>query len=206
MVIEHIFGGIDLVLNKARRGSVKTSQVITAVKSAAQDFYNSELDAYRAAAIIPSSLRKFVKTVSVSITSGEGPLPSDFAKEITFVTDCGSEGDLLSPGAFNDRKKSFIIPPTEDHPIAKVQDGKIIVDPDETDLLDLTYFRTLSDPPFVYATTTDGDGRGKTFNSGASTDIEIGIEYSGEIIKRALVYLGVANQNKDAAEFGLTGK
>lgn len=203
MVIEHIFDTIQLILNKNRRGSIKVSQLRIAVKAAVTDFYNEELDDYRVTGIIPSSLKPFVKDSStLTLTSGVVATPNDFTKEIIFKTEYGDEGEFLTPEAFNDRLRSRIVAPTGEFPVAKVQDNKIIVQPDEIEKIILTYFRIPTD--FVYATTTDGDGRGYTFNSGASTDTEFGLEYSGNIIKKALTYLGVAVQNKEAAEFGLS--
>lgn len=202
MVIEHIFDTINLVFNKSRRGSVKVSQITTAVIAAQLDYFNEQLEIYRSTGVIPAPLKPFIRDATITLTSGVGALPTLFSKEITFITDCGAEGEFLSHEAFDDRKRSLIVPPTEEFPVAKIQNNTIVVLPSDTAKITLTYFKSPAD--IVYATTTDGDGRGYTFNSGGSTDIEFRSEYSQPIIKLALQYLGVGLQNADAANFGLS--
>ena len=200
MVIEHIFSAIRLVLNKKRKGFVKTSEISTALKMAVNDLYSFELDLYRKTGVISSKLKSFVKTASVTITSGEGPLPADFVKDINFLTNAGKEGTILTPEEFNDRTSSLILQPDEDDPIAKVQDDTLFVSPIDLPSVDLIYFSAPVD--FVYDTTVDGDSRGENFNAGGSTDIQFDVTVSGDLIRRALLYLGVGFQNDGAAQVG----
>lgn len=201
MVIEHIFDTIALILNKNRRGFVKTSQKITAVKQAMYDFFTSEVNVYRNTGVIRASVKPFVKTVDIILVDGNGNLPSDFAQEIVFESSCGSEGTFLTQEEFKDREKSTILAPDQQNPIGKIENSKIFVQPDEFTGVSLVYIREPVD--FVYATTTAVDGRSISFDVGASTDIEFGIEDSGEIIRIALLYLGVAFQNKEAMELAI---
>jgi hypothetical protein len=202
MVIEHIFSGIRLVLNKKRKGFIKTSEITTAVKMAVNDLYNFELDLYRKTGTISSKIKRFVKTDSVTITTGEGDLPTDFVKEVNFLTNSGKEGTFVTPEEFNDRTSSLILQPDEDDPIAKIQDNKIIVAPSDLPSVDLIYFRAPVD--FLYDTTVDGDSRGESFDEAGSTDVEFDVVVSGDIIRRALLYLGVGFQNEGAAQVGST--
>ena len=203
MVIQHIFDTITLILNKNRRGFIKTSQKTTAIRAAMYDFYNSEVEQYRKLGFVPASVKKFTKTAEIILTSGAGNLPTDFSQEITFETSCGKQGVFLTQEEYMDRVHSSILDPILEEPIAKVENGKLYVLPDEFTKINIVYFRLPID--FVYATTIAGDGRSETFNSGGSTDIEFGYDYSFEIIRRALLYLGVAFQNPEALQLATAG-
>lgn len=201
MIIEHIFDTITLILNKNRRGFVKTSQKSTAVTAAMYEFFDSEVEIYRKTGFIPESIKKFVKTLPLTLTSGVSNLPSDFVQEVTFDTDCGSQGTFLTQEEYLDRVNSTILDPDQENPIAKIQNGQIIVAPDEFTTINLVYIRIPT--AFVYATTLSGDSRSESFNSGGSTDIEFGYAYTGDIIRRALAFLGVAFQNNEALQVAI---
>lgn len=203
MTIEHIFDTITLILNKNRRGFVKTSQKVTAVHAAMYDFFNGELEAYRKTKFIPASVKKFSKPATLTLTSGSANLPTDFSQEISFETSCGKQGTFLTIEEFLDRKNSSILDPDQDNPIAKIENGKFVIQPDEYISVILNYFRVPNE--FVYATTVSGDSRGETFNEGGSTDIEFTIDHSFSIIRRALMYLGVAFQNNEALQLAMAG-
>lgn len=201
MVIEHIFDTITLILNKNRRGFVKTSQKITAVKAAMYDFFNAECEVYRKLGFIPASIKKFSKPAVLTLTNGLANLPTDFAQEITFETSCGNQGAFFTQEEFQDRIHSTILDPQQENPIGKIENNKIVIMPDEFTDITLIYFRVPNE--FVYAITVSGDGRSDSFNIGASTDIEFTIDHSFEIIRRALLYLGVAFQNDEALKLAI---
>lgn len=201
MTIEHIFDTITLILNKNRRGFVKTSQKITAVTAAMYDFYTSQVELYRKTGFIPSAVKKFVKPATLILTTGSANLPTDFSQEVTFETSCGSQGVFLTPEEFRDRVNSSILDPDQQNPIAKIENDKIVVLPDEFTDVSLIYFRLPN--PFVYATTVSGDSRSEVFDESSSTDMEFSLEDSGEIIRRALLYLGVAFQNQEALQLAV---
>jgi hypothetical protein len=46
------------------------------------------------------------------------------------------------------------------------------------------------------------DGRSEVFDEDESTDVEFDISASGEIIRRALLYLGAGTQNQEALQIG----
>ena len=202
MVIEHIFNMITMVLNKDRRGFVKTSQKTLAVKQAQYDYFDTQVEVYRKTRVIPACIRKFVKTATITpLTSGSANLPTDFAQDASGETSCGRELTIVTQEEWMDRIHSEILAPDQQNPIAKIENGKIYVQPDEFTGIDLVYFRKPND--FVYATTVSGDGRSEIFDSGSSTDIEFSIEHTREIVRRALLYLGVSFQNKEAFEFAV---
>jgi hypothetical protein len=202
MVIQHIFDTITLILNKNRKGFVKTSQINTAVRSAMFDFFLQEVEIYRKTGVINASVKPMVKTTNIILTSGLGNLPPDFSQEVSFETSCGKEGTLLSPEEYMDRKNSAILAPDQENPILKIENKKVYIQPDEFIAIDLVHFREPAE--FVYDTTVALDGRSVSFNEAGSTDIEFGYEESGEIIKRALVYLGIAFQNNEAFQLGIS--
>ena len=201
MVIEHIYNMVSMVLNKDRRGFVKRTQKTLAIKQAMYDHFNAEVEIYRKTGIIPASVRKFVKTANIVLTNGSGPMPADFSQDLTGETSCGRELTILKQEEWMDRMHSEILAPDQENPIAKIEDDKIFVQPDEFTGIKLTYFRLPDE--FVYAVTVAGDGRSESFSSAGSTDIEFGIDHSKEIIRRALVILGVSFQNREAFELAL---
>jgi hypothetical protein len=201
MTIEFIFDIVNLVLNKNRRGFVKTSQKTTAIKAAMYSFFNDEVEVYRKTGVIPTSIKKFVKTSELTLTNGSANLPTDFSQESNIETDCGSEGVILTPEQYLDRKNSYILAPDQQNPIVKIENGKVYVQPDEFTTITLTYIR--QPIPFVYAVTVGGDNRSESFNSGSSTDIEFPIDYAWEIARRALAPLGVGFQNVEALQLSV---
>jgi hypothetical protein len=196
---------VSMLLNKNRRGFVKKADKILAVKQAQFDFFNSEVEIYRKSGVIPASVKKFVKTADITpLSSGSANVPTDFAQEVSGETSSGKELTLLTSEEFIDRKYSEILAGDQEHPIAKIENGKIFVEPDEFTSIKLTYFRRPID--FVYNTTLSGDSRSETFDAGTSTDIEFTIDHSKGIILRALKYLGVTYQNEEALTLAMNDK
>lgn len=201
MVIEHIYDIVSMVLNKDRRGFVKKAQKLLAIKQAMYDYFNAEVEIYRKHGVIPASVKRFVKPAVLPLVNGSAALPADFSQDVTGETSCGRELTILRPEEWMDRMHSEILAPDQENPIAKMEDDKIFVQPDEFTEINLTYFRLPNE--FVFATTVAGDGRSEVFTSVGSTDIEFGIDCSKEIIRRALVVLGVSFQNREAFELAL---
>lgn len=80
MTIDLIFQSIRMVLNKERRGFVKTSQIVYAMKIGIQNYFVKNLNEYRATGIIPDPIRPMVKTATVTLTNGSGTLPAGTAQ------------------------------------------------------------------------------------------------------------------------------
>lgn len=205
------------MFNKYRRGQVNMNSVIYAVRAAIMQFYMEELGKYRESSkdTIPEPLKYYVTTQrfllvpnwgnGVSASSVPYPVYSGgrqtannaFVKGITFTTDNGFEGEIVQSAAFDDRLVSLILPPTNEFPIAKVENGYIFVMPANIQAITLTYFRLPID--FLYATNTDSDGRGFSFNQASSIDTDINAIYAFEIAKRATTILGIPYQNPDVS-------
>lgn len=203
MVIEHIYDMVTMLLNTSRRGFIKRSSRIIAIKQAMHNYFNEQVEIYRKTGVITAPVRKFVITAEVPLEEGAGPLPDNFVQDVTGETNDGMELTIVKQEEWADRLNSTILAPDQENPVAKIEDGKIFIEPHEFEHIKLTYFRKPND--FIYAVTVAGDGRSESFNEGASTDIEFDIEYSSEIIRRALMYLGVPQQNPELISLALNG-
>ena len=164
------------------------------------------------------------KKETITLSSEVGDLPADFVKEISFEV-AGEEGVILEADEFYDRANSKILAPSTTDPIAFIRDGQIEVLPTGLGNPDLIYiahpvekravamvqgsnllvnpttattakYTYIATPTIlVYATTTDGDGRGKSFNDGSSTDTDFLYASAGDLVARSLFYLGLRNQD-----------
>lgn len=198
MVIEQIYKTIDLITHKTRRGFIRQADKYTAVTQAMYDFFKAQLEIFRKTKDIPESIKRFSTSVDIILTDGVGNLPADFAQEISFYSDCSEDGVFIAPHDLKDRLKSQILQPDNDFPIAIIEGGKIKVWPKETLKVTVRHFRNPA--PFVYATTLSVDGRTEIFNQAGSTDIELNYDYSADISRQALGYLGLAFQNAEAVQ------
>lgn len=204
MTIDLIYQGIRLTLNKERKGFVKTSQITTAVKLGINNYFVKNINEYLATGIIPEPIRPMVKTYPVTITNGLGSLPSGFEKEVSFTIPGINNyaGDFLSHDEFMDRRNSSIVAPTEDDPIAEIIGNTLRVEPSNITTLELIYIGKPIE--IVYAETLDGDSRGTTFDAAGSTDTDFTISNVADIMKEALIYLGVKQQDQPATQIGTT--
>ncbi len=197
LYLGQVFDVIKLVLNKERKGFVKDSQMITAVRIGSWNYFQKELIKYRAGGEIPSTLRPFKKTVTVSLTAGVGAIPSDFIKEVSFTAAGASApdgGEFLTETSYNERLASLLMPPSLNDPVAKVEGASITVAPTAATSISMQYIRRPAD--FVYATTVDADAKGTTYSASTSTDMEFSQECYPDIIKEALIWLGVKGQDQ----------
>jgi hypothetical protein len=154
MVIEHIFKAIRLILNKDRRGFVKNSQIDTAVRMAIYDFVNDYVKIYSETGVISSEIKRLLKTSSLTLASGSATLPTDFIKEVNFVTNDGFEGDFVTAEEYQDRESSYILKPDETEPIGLIKDNKVFTSPNSLHSIEFTYIK--SPVEFVYVTNDEG--------------------------------------------------
>ena len=126
----------------------------------------------------------------------ERALPSNLYK-ISTVFDGDYEGDILDDRHFNDRLKSFIIPPSSTRPIATVfNDGaaKIRIEPSST-THKIKYWKMPTDVKYNF-TVVDGD---IVFSLAGSVNFEFPMSEYTRILNRTLFYLGMPSVNSDAA-------
>lgn len=204
--IGFILEAIEMTLRKERRGMLKKSQIQTAVRVAINNFFDKQLTIYRATGILPSPLQPFVKTSTLSLTSGNATLPSDFVKELTFyIANVNSNpAEFLDRAEFDERKNSVLLPPTDVDPVATIGGGYISVRPPTAISIIFTYIKKPTE--VVIATTVSNDGRNLNYDDNASVDTEFGIESVPDIIKESLQFLSVPQQDEAAASLGVTTK
>jgi hypothetical protein len=204
LYLGQVFDVLKLATNKERKGFIKDSQIITALKIGAWNYFQKELQKYRAGEEIPSPLRPFKKTASVTMAAGSGitpasgTLPSDFIKEISFAIPAAAtpnDGEFLTESSFNDRLTSLLLLQTTSEPIAKIEGNTLFVSP--VTLATPVNLQYVSRPiDFVYATTVDSDNKGTTYAAGSSTDLPFSQECYPDIIKEALIWLGIKAQDQ----------
>jgi hypothetical protein len=204
MLIDYLVQQIRLIFQNTRSGYLKDSQVTQALTAGVYDFYQSQIEYYRKHKVEPKRIQQFKKIVTgQALTAGVLAKPSDFVDGIAFINSAnGKEGAFVDAREWWDRKSSAIVPSSTTDPIAEVRGSSIYFDPVSIVSVDMIYYRRPNIPPFVYATTTDGDGRGTTFNAGASTDLEFGVDCVNDILRAALAYLGISLQDVASTQLG----
>lgn len=208
---------IKLATNKERKGFIKDSQIVTALRIGSWNYFQKQLEKYRAGEEVPSTLRPFKKSALSSLaistyadSSAAFAFVPDLIKEISFIFPASSgstapnTGQFLSQSEWDDRRSSSLFPPTLNDPIAKMEQTGIYVLPNVGVQIVISYIRRPVD--FVYATTVDADGHGTTYNAAASTDMEFSQECYPDIIKEALIVLGIKNQDQQVIQFGASVK
>jgi hypothetical protein len=206
MTIETIFATIKEVLRKNRKGSLKDSQIQTAVRVGINNYFDNQLRLYRATGSVPSTLRPLLRTVPVQIINGVGLLPLNFAKEVTFyVYNVNSmHADFLGRQEFEERKNSVLMPPTEIDPVGYIEDGNVLVRPINLSSIQFSYIKKPVE--IVYNTTPTEDNRDTVFNIIGSIDTEFAIESVPDIVKEALQFIGVPQQDEGAIQLGEKAK
>lgn len=210
LYLGQVFDVLKLVTNKERKGFIKDSQLITALQTGCWNYFQRQLMKYRAGLEIPYPLRPFKKTASLVIAAGVSTIPADFIKEIAFLFPISSgstapnTGEWLSMERFNERNNSAILAPSLNDPIAKIEGLTITSAPSGSVPMNLSYIRRPVD--FVYAVTNDADGHGTTYSAAGSTDMEYSQECYPDIIREALMILGVKAQDQAVLQLGATIK
>lgn len=197
---------IEMTLRKERRGMLKKSQIQTAIRVAINNYFDKQLTAYRATGVVPTPLQPLVKSATLSLNLGVGTLPTDFSKEVTFyIPNVNSNpAEFMNRPEFEERKNSVLLPPTEVDPIATVENNKIYVRPPNSPDIIFTYIKRPTE--ISIATTVSGDGRELLYDDGNSIDTDFYIEFCPDIIKEALQFLSVPQQDSAAAQLASTTK
>jgi hypothetical protein len=201
--IGFILETIEMTLRKERRGMLKKSQIQTAVRVAINNYFDKQLTMYRVTGIIPTPLQPLIKTTQLTSPFA---VPADFSKEVTFhIANVNSNpAQFVNRSEFEERKNSVLMPPTEVDPIGTIEDNQILVRPQNTGEIMLTY---ISQPTeIVIATTPSADERSLDYDDTNSVDTEFYREYSPDIIKEALQFLSVPQQDSNAAQLSATTK
>jgi signal-transduction protein with cAMP-binding, CBS, and nucleotidyltransferase domain len=126
--------------------------------------FNQNIELYEKTQQISDYLKNFKKKKAVTITSGFGELPSDYAHPRYISTAQGKKVDIVGDKFWSGRVNSKLAAPTTDNPICKVEhNGEegaqskvgIIVSPTNTQSLMLYYFKKPTKPRWAYTITGD---------------------------------------------------
>jgi hypothetical protein len=198
---------IEMTLRKDKRGSLKKSQIQTAIRVGINNFFDKQLQIYRmSGGMVPTPLRQFVKSATITITNSVGTAPTDMAIEQTFyVANTNSNpAEFLARDVFEERKNSVILPPTELDPIGTLELGNILVRPQNLTEIIFTYIKRPAE--ISIGTQPSIDGRELEYVDNTTVDTEFSIEYAPDIIKEALMFLGVPQQDGNAVSLAETTK
>lgn len=201
-----IYNTIQQTLRKNRQGSLRVSEVQMAINIGISNFFEKQLRLFRISGFVPSPLEPLLRETTLYFSPLDPPgtfvVPADFAKEVTFWVQNlnSSPAEFLNMAEFIDRQTSVILPPREEDPIGTVANGVISVSPQNIQEIRFFYISR----PIEAVIATDPDGRMRVYNDANTTDTNIRPEYASEIIKEALLFLGVQEQNDGAIQIAST--
>lgn len=199
-----IYENIEMVLRKEKRGSLKLSQIQTAIRIGIINYFNRQLQLFRMSGEITTPLRPLITSESVEIINSVGALPAGFTKEVSFYVPASNSNPagIYKRDKFEEEKNSVIMPPTETDPIGTLQGGTIVVRPQSIEEIILTFIKRPQDIVIGYS--VSDDQRSLSYNDASTTDTEFSPEYASDLIKEALMYLGVPTQDEGAISLAQT--
>ena len=208
IAIQDVHDFIRGLIKKNKGGFVSPKDIDRAVNRASVDWMSAILSKY-------SRTKKFefdhllVKkaTFNVTYTTGVQSLPADYVEGLTiYLTVTGGtpvEGTLYNWDEFLEIQNSSILAPTTSFPAAtifldadgtkKIQFSPVPASAGITHVYTLVYFKL--PVTAVYNYTTDNYG-GFTYSASGSVDLDWDARYYGDILARALMYLGISLDNQ----------
>lgn len=201
-----IYTAIHNTLRKTRSGALRHSEVELAINVGIKNFFEKQLKLFRASGFIPAPLEPLIKVANNSLIGGEAALPYNFAKEVTFYVKNvnATPAEFLNMSEFIDRQTSVILPPTEENPIGNISGGVLYVRP--VSLTSIVFVYIAKPVDVVVGITVNGRNweYDTTNNESSTTDTEFRVEYAPDIIKEALAFLSVSEQDEGAASLSTT--
>lgn len=197
-----IYNTIQQTLRKNKQGTLRPSEIEMAINIGISNFFEKQLRLFRISGFVPTPIEPLVTTTELQLTNGVGVVDSDFAKEVAFYVPGynAKPGTLLNVSEFIDRKSSEVLKPSQEQPIASVSAGEINVYPSNIKEITFIYIST----PIQVSISTTVSGRMLLYDDAGTTDTNIRPEYSTNIVKEALMFLGIQEQNPGAVELGST--
>lgn len=201
-----IYKTIQQTLRKNRQGTLRVSEVETAINIGIYNFFEKQLRLFRISGFIPAPLEPLVTettlTFDIEVDKGKLPLPEMFAKEVAFYIrgNNATPGRFLNVSDFIDHQSSQILRPNDENPIATVAGGSFSVYPTDIPEVQFIYIKR----PIQVDIATLQSSRSLEYNEAATIDTDIRAEYAPDIIKEALMFLGIQEQNPGAVELGST--
>jgi hypothetical protein len=208
IAIQEVHDFIRGLIKKNKGGFVSPKDIDRAVNRASVDWMSAILSKY-------SRTKKFefdhllVKKANFSVTSTTGTqsLPSDYVEGLTvYLTLSGGtpvEGTLYNWDEFLEIQNSSILAPTTSYPAAtifldtdntrKIQFSPIPPATGTTYTYTLIYFKLPAVAVYNYSTDNYGN---ITYVPSGSIDLDWDARYYGDILSRALMYLGISLDNQ----------
>lgn len=202
MLIEEIWDEIRLIFKKERRGSLRDSQIETAVKLACKELYGTYLEEFRTGRILPSSLDPFRESASIDFASSSTKDVSSQSPAIEEVIAASQSSNpkrieiIYNDDEWNDAVNSVLLD-SEDTFIRKIGDNL-----ESNKTLTTVTVDYLKRPTTWFAVTVniDGDSRGTTVTG--TTDVPFKEPDAPRLLAKALTYLGLPLQSPDVVQVG----
>lgn len=203
-----LYTSLETILRKGRKGMLRVPEIQLAINVGISKFFENQLRMFRVSGYVPTPLTPLLTVTPIAITNGEGALPDDFAKEVSFYYPNAMNtkpAEFMNMAEFTDRQTSSILPATLYDPIGTIAGGAgggtIYIRPIDLDFVTLTYIKR---PTNVEIGTTISSGRFLIYDDDTTVDTELKPEYVNDILKEALLFLSVPEQDEMAAQYGST--
>ena len=216
-MINHVRNTVLTILNKENRGFLTPAQFNSYAKYAQQlifDDYFNEFEKYQTLdnnrrihsgtgdikGRLEQKIEKFVKTATVSETTGYYEQPSDLYK-IQRITYGGKLIEHITPSREVYLTLSNIAGPSEEYPAYTIEDGKVYVLPAALDGdVKFTYVRKPADPKWTYQTI----GENPVYNPSASDhqDFELFADDESRLITEILKLTGLTIREPEIIQAG----
>lgn len=180
---------IGWLKNQYQSGEQEPEQIDRALNNASNDKFNEEKRIFERDGYISDNLHNFKKFDDITIASGFGDLPEDYAYRTgaSFTNDDDEEleVEIVPESEWINRKNDPIDPPNEDYPICAIREQLQVV-PDITPIK-LYYLRKPVIMQFAYTTS----GNDLIYDAGSSVDCDWPEDCHTDLILRACPYLGI---------------
>lgn len=216
-MINHVRNTVLTILNKENRGFLTPAQFNSYAKYAQQlifDDYFNEFDKYQTLdnsrrihsgtgdikGRLEQKIEKFVKTSTISESSGYYTQPTDLYK-IQRITYGGKNVEHITPSREVYLTLSNLSKPSEEFPAYSIENGYVYISPsDLDDDIKITYVRKPKDPKWTYQTV----GENPIYNPSASDhqDFELFADDESRLITEILKLTGLTIREPQITQAG----
>jgi hypothetical protein len=186
MTIEQMHDMIKFLKSQGQNGFHSPEQIDSALNLGSFDKFNEEKRLFESTQYISDNLRNFKTSADITCTAGSGPLPANYDYATNAVLpSSGVKVDIVPESEWPDRRTDPIDIPSTTKPIITIR-SQLEVYPSSVVTIGLYYLKRPATMVFGY---TDDDGD-YVYDSGTSTQCDWPATCHGDLILRALVYLG----------------
>lgn len=186
MTVDDMHQIVSLIQNKGQSRYFTPEQIDYALNTASDNIYNRETELYEKSRKVSDRLRPYKQDASVSLTVGNGALPSDY--DVARFMDAGTvRVDILPDTEWAFRVASLVAPPSASFPIALINQD-VEVRPTSITTVTLYYFKVPVEMEWAYTLS----GSRPIYDSGSSTQPDWPESVHAEIVEEACTYLGLS--------------